>query len=216
MNELNSNWDKIEQQAQRLKAKTLRQLFDEDEVRFAECSVKLNDLLIDYSKENVDQAAMHSLFELARSVGVEAFRENMFSGEKINNTENRSVLHMALRDGAGNQVTVDGQDIMPEVHSVRDRFLSFAEDVRTGEYQSAVNNRFTDVVSIGIGGSDLGPAMVTSALSPWHDGPRVHFVSNVDGAHLFDTLAGLDPRWTLLIISSKTFTTLETMTSTLR
>lgn len=213
MNDFNASWDKVTQQASRLQDTTLRQLFDGNEQRFSECSVKLGNLLIDYSKEKLDNEALQSLFALARSAGVETYRERFFTGSKINTTENRAVLHMALRDGEGQSVTVDGEDIMPAVRSERDRFLGFAENIRTGEYQSIVNVRFTDVVSIGIGGSDLGPAMVTSALAPWHTGPRVHFVSNVDGSHLYDTLEKLDARRTLVIISSKTFTTLETMTN---
>lgn len=213
MIELETIWKDVESQARRLQDKTLRQLFAENDARFTDFSLKLDDLLIDYSKECIDQAALHSLLALARSAGVESWREWLFSGVKINDTENRAVLHTALRSSSEDALMLDGEDVMQQLRSVRDRFLAFAESVRNGEYRSVDGKPFTDVVSIGIGGSDLGPAMVTSALAPWHDGPRVHFVSNVDGAHLFDTLAKLDAHSTLFIIASKTFTTLETMTN---
>ncbi len=213
MIDLNAIWKQVELQAQRLQDKTLRQLFAEDDARFDNFSVSLDDMLIDYSKERIDQQALDSLLALARSAGVESCREWLFGGVKINDTENRAVLHTALRDSKSNELLLDGVNLLPEVRSVLDRFLAFAEAVRSGEYCTVNGEAFSDVVSIGIGGSDLGPAMVTAALSPWHDGPRVHFVSNVDGAHLYDTLKGLDAKRTLLIVASKTFTTLETMTN---
>jgi glucose-6-phosphate isomerase len=137
----------------------------------------------------------------------------MAAGERINTTEDRAVLHMALRDGAAPGVTVDGVDVAADVRAARERVLAFAEDVRSGACAAVSGAPFTDVVNIGIGGSDLGPAMAVQALAPDHDGPRVHFVSNVDGAHLTDTLKPLDPTRTLVIVASKTFTTLETMTN---
>ncbi len=213
MIDLATIWKEVEQQAERLQDKTLRQLFAENTSRFDDFSLQLDDILIDYSKERIDQYALKSLLALARSAGVEAYREWMFAGVKINNTEGRAVLHSVLRDSSDTPLILDNQDIKPEVHGVLDKFLTFADAVRSGKYTTVDGKPFTDVVSIGIGGSDLGPAMVTSALAPWHDGPRVHFVSNVDGAHLFDTLAKLDARNTLLIVASKTFTTLETMTN---
>ena len=213
MIDLNAIWKEVELQAQRLQDKTLRQLFAEDDARFDNFSVSLDDMLIDYSKERIDQQALNALLALARSAGVESYREWLFGGVKINDTENRAVLHTALRDSKTNELLLDGVNLLPEVRSVLDRFLAFAEAVRSGAYSTVNGEVFSDVVSIGIGGSDLGPAMVTAALSPWHDGPRVHFVSNVDGAHLYDTLKGLDANRTLLIIASKTFTTLETMTN---
>lgn len=199
--------------AARMGRQSLRSLFDADPERFDRFSVRLDDLLIDVSKEKIDGDVLSDLLRLAVLHDVEARRDAMFAGEKINKTEDRAVLHMALRDGAGGVVMEDGEDIMPAVCEVRDRFCAFAEDVRAGRYASPTGGRFTDVVNIGIGGSDLGPAMAVRALAPDHDGPRVHFVSNVDGAHLADTLRTLDPKTTLIIGASKTFTTLETMTN---
>ena len=137
----------------------------------------------------------------------------MFTGAKINTTEDRAVLHVALRNRSGKPILVDGKDVMPEVDGVLDRMAAFADGVRSGAIAATDGGRFTDVVNIGIGGSDLGPVMATLALAPYHDGPRSHFVSNVDGAHIHDVLQALDPPRTLVIIASKTFTTIETMTN---
>ncbi len=213
MNTLDQAWVNLLRHADRLANTTLADLFAQDDHRFDTFSATLDDLLIDYSKELLDSDALAALFELAQAAALESARTALFNGERVNLTEDRAVLHMALRDGCGDQVCVDGEDVMPAVRHERDRFLEFAEAVRSGAYTSIAGTRFTDVVSIGIGGSDLGPVMVTGALSPWHDGPRLHFVSNVDGAHLYDTLQPLNPATTLLVISSKTFTTLETMTN---
>jgi len=206
-------WSDLAGHAARLSATTLKSLFDQDPGRFATFSYRLDDLLIDFSREKLDAKSLQSLLELASASGLEDLREALFNGARVNNTEQRAVLHMALREGCGDRVEVDGEDVMPAVRAERQRFLDFAESVRRGEYSTVDSETFSDVVSIGIGGSDLGPVMVTGALRPWHNGPRVHFVSNVDGAHLFDTLAALDPRRTLLVVSSKTFTTLETMSN---
>jgi glucose-6-phosphate isomerase len=192
-------WKDVHSEAARLKPVHLRDLFAHDAGRFTNHTVSLNDLLIDYSKEKIDSGAFDALIRLARANDVEGKRDAMFSGETWNLTEGRAVLHMALRDGAKPPVG-------DNVSEVRDSFLKYAETVRTG-------GLFDDVVNIGIGGSDLGPVMATRALAPDHDGPRVHFVSNVDGAHLTDVLRGLDPKRTLVIVASKTFTTLETMTN---
>ena len=154
------------------------------------------------------------LLDLARAANVEDAREAMFGGEKINVTEGRAVLHTALRNRSDRAVMVDGRDVMGDVREVLDAMAVFAEGVRGGKLTGATGERFTDVVNIGIGGSDLGPAMATRALSPYgHPDIRCRFVSNVDGAHLSDTLKGLDPRTTLFLVASKTFTTLETMTN---
>ena len=144
--------------------------------------------------------------------GVAARRDAMFAGEAINETEGRAVLHTALRNLDGGAVHVEGADVMPQVLATLDRMEAFAEDLRSGAFQGQ-GGAITDVVNIGIGGSDLGPAMATLALAPYHDGPRVHYVSNVDGAHISDTLRGLDPETTLVVVASKTFTTIETMTN---
>lgn len=192
----------------------MRQLFAEDAGRFERFSARLGDLTLDYSKNRITEETMDLLLALARAAGVEERRAAMFSGGIINVTEKRAVLHTALRNRANTPVLVDGKDVMPDVNAVLSRLKAFAEGVRSGAIAAADGSRFTDVVNIGIGGSDLGPAMVTLALTPYSNGgPRLHYVSNVDGAHIADTLAGLDPRTTLFIIASKTFTTSETMTN---
>ncbi|MFC3693165.1 glucose-6-phosphate isomerase [Chenggangzhangella methanolivorans] len=189
-----------------------RKLFADDPERFQTFSVTLDDLLFDYSKTRVTKETVALLSELARACGVEARRDAMFAGEKINSTEERAVLHTALRAPAGAKILVDGKDVMPEVLAEREKAAEFAEAVRSGELKGATGERFTDVVNIGIGGSDLGPAMAAIALSPYaQKGLKGHFVSNVDGAHIHDVLAGLDPARTLVLVASKTFTTMETM-----
>ncbi|GLK82535.1 glucose-6-phosphate isomerase [Ancylobacter defluvii] len=193
------------------KGATLASLFAADPDRFSRLSLRLDDLLLDYSKTSLTDTTRALLFDLARAAGVEAKRDAMLAGARINITEDRAVLHTALRRRAGEVVLVDGQDVMPEVVGVLGAMGVFAEGVRAGTVTGEGGERFTDVVNIGIGGSDLGPAMATLALAPYHDGPRLHFVSNVDGAHLYDTLKSLDPKTTLFIVASKTFTTQETM-----
>ncbi|QHQ36760.1 glucose-6-phosphate isomerase [Algicella marina] len=188
-------------------------LFAGDPSRFAEFSVQLDDMLLDYSKTAIDAEARSRLLALAEAAGVEARRDAMFAGEKINETEGRAVLHTALRNLSGAPVTVDGQDVMPQVLDTLARMESFATGVRDGSITAPSGKTFTDVVNIGIGGSDLGPVMATLALAPYHDGPEVHYVSNVDGAHIHDVLEPLDPATTLVIVASKTFTTIETMTN---
>ena len=170
-------------------------------------------MLLDFSKTALDARALTLLIELAEARGVPERRDLMFTGAKINTTEDRAVLHMALRNRSGKPILVDGKDVMPEVDGVLDRMAAFSDGVRSGAIAATDGGKFTDVVNIGIGGSDLGPAMATLALAPYHDGPRAHFVSNVDGAHIHDTLAPLDPQRTLVIVASKTFTTIETMTN---
>lgn len=206
-------WTAVAREADRLIGTTLRDLFAQDAGRFEALSWSLDDLLIDFSKEKIDVAALEALLDLARAADVEPKRDAMFAGEKINLTEVRAVLHTALRGGAGERVEVDGEDVMPAVNETLDRFLAFAEAVRSGACQTASGKRFDHVVNIGIGGSDLGPAMVAQALAPYADGPRAHFISNVDGADLADTLKDIAPEETLVIVASKTFTTLETMTN---
>ncbi len=197
----------------RLKRKHMRELF-EDAGRFAGYSICMEDFLFDYSKSRLDEKARDALIELAKSARVERVREQMFAGKKINETEGRAVLHTALRHSGDNPVMVDGHDVMPEVRAVLARMRAFADDVRSGAY-NVTGGKVTDVVNIGIGGSDLGPAMAALALSPFHDGPATHFVSNVDGADLHDTLKKVKPETTLFIIASKTFTTQETMRNAL-
>ena len=186
-------------------------LFD-DPNRAAAFSVRFDHMLFDYSKTNMDETAREALLKLARDRGVAQKRDAMFQGAKINDTEGRAVLHTALRNLDGDSVHVDGQDVMPEVLQTLNRMGDFAQAVRDGDYVGQ-GGRITDVVNIGIGGSDLGPAMATLALAPYHDGPKCHFVSNVDGAHISDVLRDLNPETTLVIVASKTFTTIETMTN---
>ena len=206
-------WSLVHGEASRLRPVHLSGLFAGDDKRFDRFSAASGDLLIDFSKEKIDEAALDALIALAQAADIEGRRAAMFSGEPINLTEGRAVLHTALRAGPDAKVTVDGENVMPKVHETLDRFLAFAEDVRSGKYAAADGKAFTDVVNVGIGGSDLGPAMAVRALGPDADGPRLHFVSNVDGAHLADTLKTLDPARTLFIVASKTFTTIETMTN---
>lgn len=183
----------------------MRALFAADPGRFDAFSLTLNDLLLDYSKCAVDAQTIDLLVALARAANLEARRDAMLSGRPINITEGRAVLHTALRLPREASLVVDGEDIVPGIHRVLDAMAAFADELRAGIV--------TDVVNIGIGGSDLGPAMATLALAPYHDGPRLHFVSNVDGAHIADTLKNLDPKTTSFIVASKTFTTIETMTN---
>ncbi|MCL5776402.1 glucose-6-phosphate isomerase [Limibaculum sp. FT325] len=200
---MTEHWTEVHAHAERLRGRQLRRLFAEDPARFARLSFRLDDLVVDLSKEKLDAPALGALVALARAAGVERLRDAMAAGDEINLTEGRAVLHMALRDSVP---APEGDDVA----GTRARFLDFAEAVRAGRFTGA-GGPFSDVVNIGIGGSDLGPAMAARALRPDCDGPRLHFVSNVDGAHMADTLAGLDPARTLAVVASKTFTTLETM-----
>lgn len=184
-------------------------LFAAQPDRATACTTTADGMMLDWSKTSIDAPARDLLLELAQPVL--ARRDAMFAGERINETEDRAVLHTALRNLEGS-VTVDGHDVMPEVRATHARMRDFAAQVRDGSF-AGQGGKITDVINIGIGGSDLGPAMATRALAPWHDGPRVHYVSNVDGADIADTLRGLDPATTLVIVASKTFTTIETMTN---
>ena len=206
-------WRAVEREGGRLGGITLRGLFERDPERFASLSFGHEDLLVDLSKEKIDRAALDALLVLAGAVKLPDRRDDLFTGRPVNATEGRAALHMALRDGTDEGLAVEGVDVAREAAGVRERFLAFAEDVRSGRYGARDGEPFTDVVHIGIGGSHLGPEMAVRALRPDHDGPRVHFVSNVDGADLADATAGLDPARTLVLVASKTFTTLETMTN---
>lgn len=182
--ELSTAWD-------HLRSTPMSQLFDNDPARAARFSAKTGDMMFDFSKTHITDEVLSLLVELARKSNVEEKRTAMFAGEKINETEGRAVLHTALRAPSG-PIMVDGVDVLPAVQETRARMAQFADDLRAGRYQGQ-GGKITDVINIGIGGSDLGPAMATLALAPYHDGPRVHYVSNVDGAHINDTLQGLDP-----------------------
>jgi glucose-6-phosphate isomerase len=205
-------WTRLEQHRDRIADVPARQLFADDPRRFEHFSIRLDDLLVDYSKQRVTAETMRLLGELAHATGVDAARDRMFAGARINTTEDRAVLHVALRRTAPGAVLVDGRDVMPDVRAARAHLAGVADDVRAGRWTGATGARITDVVNLGIGGSDLGPAMVVDALTPYgREGPRMHFVSNVDGAHLDETLRLVAPATTLFIIASKTFTTQETM-----
>ena len=195
------------------RAEDLRAAFSADPQRFSRFSAALDDLLMDYSKCAVNDAVLPLLDQLVTAAGVAEKRDEMFSGAPINFTEGRAVLHTALRNRSNRPVMVDGRDVMPDVNAVLAAMSAFAEGVRSGEMKGATGKAITDVVNIGIGGSDLGPVMATLALAPFHDGPRLHFVSNIDGAHIADTLKTLHAETTLFIVASKTFTTIETMTN---
>ena len=191
----------------------LRELFAKDPSRAQTFFLTVGGhLFIDYSKNLITPDSMTALFGLARTTGVEALRDRMFAGAAINSTEQRAVLHVALRNRSRRPMMIDGRDVMPDVRAALDHMRSFSEAVRNGTWVGYTGLRITDVVNIGIGGSDLGPAMVAKALAPYaREGPRTHFVSNVDGAHLADTLRALHPATTLFTVASKTFTTQETM-----
>ena len=206
-------WSALDTQYQTVSGRSILSLFD-DPARAQSYGVTLEGaatgpLIFDYSKTNIDDATRALLLGLAQARGIEVAREAMFTGARINATEGRAVLHTALRNLDG-ELMLDGADIMPGVRETLARMEAFARDLRDGRIRG-IGGRITDVVNIGIGGSDLGPAMAVQALKPYHDGPRCHFVSNVDGAHLHDVLEPLNPETTLIIVASKTFTTAETM-----
>lgn len=206
---MNDIWTRLHDHRKAQGDLRIETLFAQDPERADNCSTAAEGLVFDWSKTLIDAGARKLLLELA--AGVPAQREAMFSGQRINETENRAVLHTALRN-LDASLQLGGRDIMAEVRQTHARMRDFAAQVRGGGF-AGQGGRITDVVNIGIGGSDLGPAMATRALAPYHDGPRVHFVSNVDGADIADTLKGLDPQTTLIIVASKTFTTIETMTN---
>jgi len=207
-------WKALEQHHAAIQDRHMRDLFAADPGRFGRLSVRLGDVLFDYSKNRLTEETVALLVDLARAADLEGWRERLFSGEKINNTEGRAVLHVALRADASQPIRVDGEDVMPGVHRVLDQMRTFSDEVRGGAWSGATGKRITDVVNIGIGGSDLGPVMVTEALKPYQQpGLAVHFVSNVDGTHVAETLKRLNPETTLFIVASKTFTTQETLTN---
>lgn len=192
---------------------TISQLFEADPLRFERFSLQLDDILFDFSKNRVSAQTMELLTNLARAAGVEQKRDDMFAGLPVNATENRAALHMALRSKDPHGYSVAGRNVMADVHRVLDQMEAFSDKIRAGHLRGATDEKFTDIVNVGVGGSDLGPALAVAALRPYHDGPRCHFVSNMDGAHIADTLALLNPATTLFVIASKSFTTDETMTN---
>ncbi|RJE81388.1 glucose-6-phosphate isomerase [Paracoccus sp. JM45] len=208
---MSDSWNLLKSHRQSQGDTRIDGLFAADASRATDYCTNADGLVFDWSKTSIDAKARDLLLDLARNAKVEDRREAMFTGEKINETEGRAVLHTALRNLSGS-VTVDGQDVMPAVRDTYARMAAFSRDVRSGAF-TGQGGKITDIVNIGIGGSDLGPYMAVLALAPYHDGPRAHFVSNVDGADIADTLKGLDPTTTLVIVASKTFTTIETMTN---
>lgn len=210
---MNALVDQLKSTASATKATDIRAAFAADPKRFSRFSASFDDLLMDYSKTAVNDDILALLEKLAAEGGVAAKREEMFSGVAINFTENRAVLHTALRNRSNKPVLVDGKDVMPDVNAVLAAMGKFADGIRSGALKGSTGKAITDVINIGIGGSDLGPVMATLALAPFHDGPRSHFISNIDGAHIADILRLVKPETTLFIVASKTFTTIETMTN---
>ena len=193
---------------------TIAQLFQANPQRFSQYHVNFEDqILVDFSKNAVNETTLALLQQLAEECGLAQAKEAMFSGEKINYTENRAVLHTALRNRSNTPVLVDGKDVMPEVNAVLDKMKAFCQRVISGEWKGYTGKAITDVINIGIGGSDLGPYMVTEALRPYKNHLNVHFVSNVDGTHIAEMLKKVNPETTLVLVASKTFTTQETMTN---
>ena len=203
----------LKSMAEAAESRHILDLFDADHERAAGFSALSDGLLFDYSKTNIDAETRQALFDLLEQSGLKDKRAAMFEGAKINDTEGRAVLHTALRNLDGGPVIVDGKDVVPGVRHTLARMDDFADRVRRGSIASVSGVPFEHIVNIGIGGSDLGPVMAYEALHPYVDGPRCHFVSNVDGAHIHDVLSGLNPQTTLIIVASKTFTTIETMTN---
>jgi len=207
-------WKDLEKNYTAVRGLTMRNMFAADPNRFEEFSVSLDNLLLDYSKNRITEETMRLLVKLAKEADLEKAREAMFSGEKINITENRAVLHTALRNRSDRPVYVDGKDVMPQIKAVLEKMKTFSTAVRNGEWKGATGKAMTDVINIGIGGSDLGPVMVVEALKHYQKkGLNSHFVSNVDGTHMVETLKNLNPETTLFIVASKTFTTQETLTN---
>ena len=207
-------WKALEQHVKENRSKTIKSYFESDAKRFENFSITFEDILVDYSKNRISQETFNLLIDLAQETGVKEAIQAMFSGEKINQTEGRSVLHVALRNPANNPLLVDGQDVMPAVADVLDKMRSFSEKVISGSWKGYSGKEIKSIVNIGIGGSDLGPVMVTEALKPYKI-PHIdtYFVSNVDGTHISEILKKVDPETTLFMIASKTFTTQETMTN---
>src|SRR5690606_26980837 len=208
-------WEKLLSHYHGTKDTPIKELFARDGERGNKFSVSWEDFLVDYSKNRIDQRTMALLFELARECGLKEAMEAQFQGRPINRTEGRAVMHTALRALDTEKIVLDGQDIVEEVHGVRKKIVDFSQGVISGHRKGYTGKAFTDVVNIGIGGSDLGPVMVTEALKFYKNHLRVHFVSNVDGDHLQEVLQGLDRETTLFVVVSKTFTTQETLTNAL-
>ncbi|MFA0962439.1 glucose-6-phosphate isomerase [Roseivirga sp. BDSF3-8] len=209
-----TSWQKLKKHQEFMQDIHMKDLFASDEDRFGKFSIRLDDILVDYSKNRIVGETMDLLLQLAEEAKLADAIERMYRGEKINKREHRAVLHVALRRRSEDPIFVDGKNVMPEVHAVLDQMKRFSDSLLNGEWKGYSGKAITDIVNIGIGGSDLGPVMVTEALRPYKkNNIQAHFVSNVDGTHIAETLKKLDPETTLFMIASKTFTTQETMTN---
>lgn len=207
-------WKKLGEHYQSMKDRHMKDMFDNDPDRFNAFSLKFEDILVDYSKNIIGRETLGHLNNMAEEVGLKDAIEKMFSGKEINETEGRAVLHIALRNSSNTPIKVDGKDVMPEVNAVLKQMENFSDKIISGKWKGYSGKAITDIVNIGIGGSDLGPVMVTEALKPYRKpGITPHFVSNIDGTHVAETLKNLSPETTLFMIASKTFTTQETMTN---
>ena len=207
-------WKRLKEHYRVMKDRPMTDLFNRDKARFSAFSVRFEDMIVDYSKNIITKETMRLLLGLARECKVKDAAECMFKGDRINETEKRAVLHVALRNRSNTPIYLDGKDVMPEVNAVLRQMSQFSERIISGDWKGYTGKTITDIVNIGIGGSDLGPVMVTEALKPcWKPHLRPHFVSNVDGTHITETLKGLSAETTLFMIASKTFTTRETMTN---
>ena len=207
-------WSQLESVYKHFKDTQMRDLFASDATRGEKYSLQLDNMLVDYSKNRIDDEVMRALFDLARERGVEEKIKDMFSGKKINKTENRAVLHIALRNRQNTPIYVDGRDVMPQINETLEKIKDFSEDVRLGRFLGYTGKKLTNIVNIGIGGSDLGPFMVTEALRPyWAKDIKCYFISNIDGTSCAEVLNNIDPETTLFIVASKTFTTIETLTN---
>jgi glucose-6-phosphate isomerase len=208
-------WQSLLKHLEKIKTTHMRDLFTQDPARFKKFSLRLNDMVVDYSKNRITEETMGLLTALAQEVELSDAIEKMFGGDKINETENRAVLHIALRNRKNTPIYVDGKDVMPQVNEVLQKIKTFSEQIISGTWKGYTGKKISDLVNVGIGGSNLGPLMVTECLRPYaQERLSVHFVSNVDGTHLAETLKNLNPETTLFMIASKTFTTQETMTAT--
>ena len=209
-----ASWKALQAHHGEIAGQAMRDLFAADPERFAKFSLRFEDILVDYSKNRVTDETMRLLLALAAEAGLKNWTERLFTGQKLNITEGRAVLHIALRNRSNRPILVDGKDVMPEVNRVLKQMREFSEAVRNGTWKGYTGEAITDVVNIGIGGSDLGPVMVTEALKPYgKPGLNVHFVSNIDGTHIAETVKNLRRETTLFIVASKTFTTQETITN---
>lgn len=207
-------WQALQKHFDEMKDVTIADLFAKDGDRFSKFSATFDDqMLVDYSKNRITEETLAKLQDLAKECDLAGAIKSMFSGEKINRTENRAVLHVALRNRSNTPILVDGKDVMPEVNAVLEKMKTFSEAIISGEWKGYAGKAITDVVNIGIGGSDLGPYMVTEALRPYKNHLNMHFVSNVDGTHIAEVLKKVNPETTLFLVASKTFTTQETMTN---